>query len=199
MKFEIGDIRTFTAAEYDAACAEMDATKRARLEKTRQKRDRLRTVLADALARRMLAEVLGCRTAEVEFSYTETGKPYLKNGGLHFSISHSEDLVAVAIADKPIGVDIEKIRTVIPRTAKKYFCGDERLYLFGHEPRDVDYDSVPTPDVLVRFFEIWTAKEAYLKADGEGLSGLRHVNSRSFPVKRHLLAEDYLLTVYIKE
>ena len=68
MKFEIGDIRTFTAAEYDAACAEMDATKRARLEKTRQKKDRLRTVLADALARRMLAEALGCRTDEVEFA-----------------------------------------------------------------------------------------------------------------------------------
>lgn len=197
MKFEVRDIRHFSAAEYEAAVRELDKVKAAKLAKTRQRKDRLRSVLADALARQMLSEALGCTTAQVEFVYNENGKPMLANGALHFSITHSEDLVAVAVADRPIGIDMEKIREILPRTAKKYFCPEERKYLFGHDAHDVDYDAVPAPDVLVRFFEIWTAKEAYIKACGEGLGMLRSINSRAFTVERHLLPEDYLLSIYL--
>ena len=47
------DIRKYTNSEYLAAYQMLDDTKRARIERTRQRKDRLRSVAADALARRM--------------------------------------------------------------------------------------------------------------------------------------------------
>ena len=55
------DIRRFTTSEYHAAYQHLDDVKRARIEKTRQRKDRLRTVAADALARQMLGD--GLRSA----------------------------------------------------------------------------------------------------------------------------------------
>ena len=40
-----------------------------------------------------------------EVSFEENGKPYYKNRGIHFGISHSHGLCAVAISDQPVGVD----------------------------------------------------------------------------------------------
>lgn len=189
------DIRTFTNSAYRTAYANLDANKRDRVERTRQRKDRLRTVAADDLARRMLGELMGCPPEEVGFRYEENGKPRVV-GPFEFSISHCEDLVTVAVHDGPVGIDVERIREVSPRLAKKYFCDDENLYIFGHPPKDVDFESMASTDIRLRFFEIWTAKEAYLKASGEGISHLRAVNTTLFPFERHLIENEYLVTVY---
>lgn len=190
------DIRHYTTAEYMADYQNLDDVKRARVERTRQRKDRLRTVAADGLARRMLAEALGVTPEGVRFFYAENGKPSVAGGGYEFSITHSDDIVAVAIHEGPIGIDIEHIREVSPRLAKKYFCEDENFYVFGHEPKDVDFEHMASTDIRMRFFEIWTAKEAYLKRIGEGLSHLRTVNTRLYPFERHLIDNEYLLTIY---
>ncbi len=199
MIFKCTDIRSFSEAEYKAAYEMTDAHKKARLEKTRQRKDRWRTVIADSMARNMLAELIKCKPEEVAFAYEENGRPYLPSSPYRFNISHSENVVAVAVHTADIGIDVEKIRDVSMLMAKKYFCADENRYLFGRDPQDADFATVATPDVLLRFFEIWTAKEAYLKSMGRGLTHLRSVNTTLLTFERHLLEEDYLLTIYTEK
>lgn len=193
------DIRTVTEEEYASAYLKTDPHKRARLEKTRQRKDRYRTVVADRLAREMLAEVLHLAPDDIPFAYEENGRPYIPDSTYRFSISHSENLVAVAVHTADVGVDVERIRPVPLQMARRYFCAEENFYLFGREPQDADFASTATPDVLLRFFEIWTGKEAYLKSMGRGLTHLRSVNTMRLSFERHLLDGDYLLTVYMAE
>lgn len=190
------DIRRYTNSEYLAAYQNLDDIKRARIERTRQRKDRLRTVLADDLARHMLGEAMGISPASVRFTYAASGKPSVAGGGYEFSISHSDDVVVVAINEGPVGIDVEHIREVSPRLARKYFCDDENFYVFGHEPKDVDFEHMASTDIRMRFFEIWTAKEAYLKRLGEGLSHLRSVNTTLYPFERHIIDNEYLVSIY---
>ena len=190
------DIRRYTNSEYLAAYQNLDDIKRARVERTRQRKDRLRTVLADDLARHMLGEAMGISPASVRFTYAASGKPSVAGGGYEFSISHSDDIVVVAINEGPVGIDVEHIREVSPRLARKYFCDDENFYVFGHEPKDVDFEHMASTDIRMRFFEIWTAKEAYLKRLGEGLSHLRSVNTTLYPFERHIIDNEYLVSIY---
>ncbi len=44
-----------------------------------------------------------------DYSFSERGKPYLTDGDLYFSISHSYPFVAAAVSEKPVGIDIEKM------------------------------------------------------------------------------------------
>jgi 4'-phosphopantetheinyl transferase len=190
------DIRTFTADDYLAAYQNLDETKRARVDRTRQRKDRLRTVLADALARRMLAEAMGCTPEAVRFCYAENGKPSVIGGEYSFSITHSDDLVAVAVHEGPVGIDVEHIREVSPRLARRYCCDEENFYIFGHEAKDTDFEHMASTDIRMRFFEVWTAKEAFVKASGEGLHHLRTINTTALPFERHLIDNDYLVTIY---
>ena len=91
-----------------------------------------------------------------EFERTENGKPYAK-GAAFFNISHSGSFAVAAVSDCEVGVDIERIRDVNLRIAEK-FSGGEREYILSAE----------SPQKA--FFEIWTAKEAYLKKCGTGLT-----------------------------
>ena len=85
------------------------------------------------------------------------GKPYFPGTDIHFNISHSGDFKVLAIAETPVGVDIEKVRKADLRVAKR-FCENE-------------YNYITQKDSEHRFFEIWTKKEAYLKYKGTGLNG----------------------------
>lgn len=120
--------------------------------KVEQKRN-LR-IAADALCRNAIAEFCGVSPAGIIFEYTRHGKPYAKGLPVHFSISHSGDIAVCAVSDNEIGIDIEKIRTVNPRSAERFASEKEREYIRTAENG---------------FFEIWTLKEAYFKCIGTGL------------------------------
>jgi hypothetical protein len=70
-----------------------------------------------------------------------------------FNISHSANYVACAIADSPVGIDIEGGRKVNRSVAKRYFTEEEIESIHSDED----------------FFKIWTFKEALGKYTGEGL------------------------------
>ncbi|MBP3437279.1 MAG: 4'-phosphopantetheinyl transferase superfamily protein [Clostridia bacterium] len=196
MVWYTADVRTFSAEEYEAAFAMLDENKKARVMRIRQKKDKLRTVVGDKLARDLLARELKCAPEDVRFCYEENGKPYLEGNPLYFNLSHCEDLVVCAISKSPIGIDVEQLRDMPPRLAKKFFTPDECLYIFGHEPKDADWDGSFSPVQRLRFFEIWTSKEAYIKCVGQGLDRLRYIDTLSHTFERHLLKEDYLVTIY---
>jgi len=89
---------------------------------------------------------------------TRYGKPFIP-GGPEFSISHSGDVVVLAVTDAgAVGVDIEKIRAVNIEDYSRYLPEVADV----HERYDIDR-------VNALFFDCWTQKEAILKGYGQGL------------------------------
>lgn len=68
------------------------------------------------------------------------------------SVSHSIDMVAVMVADRPCGVDIETYNRNFSRVASKYIADAERRYLI--------------PDTSCSYARLWCAKEALYKWAG---------------------------------
>ena len=94
---------------------------------------------------------------DYEIAYNSQGKPYfLSNCEIFFNISHSSNYVACVIGDRPVGIDIEKTREGRQNLAKRFFDISEAEWI-----KECDSDE--------RFFRIWTLKEAYGKATGQGV------------------------------
>ncbi|HEX5712196.1 MAG TPA: 4'-phosphopantetheinyl transferase superfamily protein [Solirubrobacterales bacterium] len=138
--------------------------------------ERAERIGSERLRRRFLARRWMARTLLAEAAGEAPGDLVLERrcercGGLHpasplavggrevwWSASHSGDLAAVAIASARVGLDLEleRERPRWERIAERFFNPEERRALAGS----------PT-----RFLELWTLKEAYLKALGLGLPG----------------------------
>ena len=95
---------------------------------------------------------------DLVFSYNEHGKPMLKEvSNIHFSISHCKEAIAVAVADRPVGIDVETLRMPSEALAEKVMDKGEKLR----------FDISDTPEDY--FTAIWTAKEAVMKCRGTGI------------------------------
>lgn len=90
------------------------------------------------------------------------GQPVLPGNEAFVSISHCDDRVVCAVSSAPVGIDIEKIRPVRDGMAQRV-CTEEELSYAGQD--------------MTRFFEIWTAKEAYFKMKGTGITNFQAVNT----------------------
>ncbi|HWP52366.1 MAG TPA: 4'-phosphopantetheinyl transferase superfamily protein, partial [Clostridia bacterium] len=93
-----------------------------------------------------------CGIPEAHILYTEKGKPYLDDGSLCFSLSHSGEYAACAIDKKVVGVDIQKIVSVSQRAVSRFCTTSELAYLDG----SLNYHR----DVI----RLWALKESWLKA-----------------------------------
>jgi 4'-phosphopantetheinyl transferase len=155
------DLDEREAAEFTGL---LDAGERARANRFAFPHLRTRFIAAHALVRQVIGSYLGIAPEEVEFAYSSQGKPHLpQGGGLRFNLSHSSKMAAVAVAcNYEVGVDIEDLRTLPDRMdlARRYFSPAEVKWLEGVSP----------DRQTAAFFDCWTAKEAYLKARGDGLS-----------------------------
>lgn len=90
----------------------------------------------------------------------EFGKPYLRDYvDTHYNISHTKGAIVCAVADKPVGVDIEKVRKISKSIVERYFTKNEQNYVLSYLENQDE-----------RFTEIWTKKEAYVKWLGKGLA-----------------------------
>ena len=95
---------------------------------------------------------------DLVFSYNEHGKPMLKEvSNIHFSISHCKEAIAVAVADRPVGIDVETLRMPSEALAEKVMDKGEKLR----------FDISDTPEDC--FTALWTAKEAVMKCRGTGI------------------------------
>ncbi len=126
---------------------------------------RRRFVGARTVLRKLIAAYLSEEAKNVEFSYTDKGKPRLgtrhAQHGLHFSVSHSQNRALFAFGRSPLGVDLERIRPL--RNLEK-LAG---RYLSAHEYRTLN--QLPASVRSRAFFACWTRKEAYVKAIGTGI------------------------------
>ena len=121
-------------------------------------------VRSRAALRRLLATSLNCSPREVEVVANADGKPMLCDGDLEFNVSHTDGVVLIALADTPVGVDVEQLREM-PGAAglvERYFSGPERRQFAG----------LPEGVRTMGFFRGWTCKEAVLKGIGCGVREL---------------------------
>lgn len=126
--------------------------------------------LAEFVAgRRLLRHVVAplCGVAPDALSIVESERGALSidpalGASWRFNISHTDGLVALALARAPIGVDVEWLarpgRTV--ELADRFFAPAEVAALRAR----------PEAHQRDRFFDLWTLKESYIKARGEGLA-----------------------------
>jgi 4'-phosphopantetheinyl transferase len=127
-----------------------------------------RSLLGQLLARFLISERMKVSCKEIIFTTGPNGKPeLLGNTDLHFNISHSGEWVVCALAPFPIGIDVERLRTVNPGLAERFFTPVEFASLQALQP----------DERTVKFIELWTLKESFLKAIGRGLT--RNLNSFS--------------------
>lgn len=124
-------------------------------------KDRARFSQAHARMRRLIGAHIGAAPAELAFGESEHGKPFLSRGPF-FNLSHSHNLAALAICDDlDLGVDIERVRAIEGADiARRFFSNQECAALSAYQGGDYER----------AFYRCWTRKEAYVKAQGEGLS-----------------------------
>ena len=159
------DVSPETIAGFYATLSRDERDRSARF---RFARDRERFIAARGALRARLGRHVGTRPGAIRFAYNAFGKPALApefGGRLKFNLSHSGDRALLAITtDAEIGVDLEHIRPDVDygEIARSVFPAAEVDQL----------DGVPAHLYPLAFLRCWTRKEAYLKADGEGLADL---------------------------
>ncbi|EKQ67466.1 phosphopantetheinyl transferase [Leptolyngbyaceae cyanobacterium JSC-12] len=145
----------------------LSADEQQRAIRFRFEKDRNRFVAARGILRSLLGIYLGCDPTLVQFAYSDRGKPKLANNplGIQFNLSHSNGMALYAVGcDRVVGVDLEFYRPLsdLGQLAKRFFSQTEYKVL----------TSLVATAQHDAFFHLWTCKEAYLKATGEGLTGL---------------------------
>jgi 4'-phosphopantetheinyl transferase len=125
--------------------------------------ERRRSLEAHCAVRRILALQLGVDPAYLEFDATDAGKPFLAKPAqaLQFNLSHSgrHSLIAVA-EDRSVGVDIEMSRPMSDLLG---------VAMGVATTREIDLlRQLPAGEMHSSFFDLWTRKEALLKAIGRG-------------------------------
>ncbi len=133
---------------------------RARANRYRFADDRRRSIVARAGTRRLAGRALGVDPRALVIVEEEHGKPALRNRAIEFNASHSGDLVALAFAnDTPVGIDVERRRHIKDASAlaRRFFAAEEL---------EIVANAADADDA---FLTIWTAKEAILKASGQGI------------------------------
>ncbi|MEY9633415.1 4'-phosphopantetheinyl transferase [Bradyrhizobium japonicum] len=121
--------------------------------------DRRRSIVGRAALRHLLSRHLGVEPQAFRFDLRENGKPFLPQSDIHFNVSHSGEVVAIALAANEVGIDIEAKHHIpeMAAIAARFFS--------KNEAERVRAATDPTDE----FFRIWTMKEAVVKAAGQGL------------------------------
>jgi 4'-phosphopantetheinyl transferase len=145
----------------------LDEEELARAGRFRFERDRHSYVAAHALARTMLSAHAPCPPWAWRFSTGAHDKPEIIRAPgsppLRFNLSHTRGLVAAAVTiDNDVGIDVEVVdpTRLTMDLAARYFAPSEMNQL-----RRIPIDQRPEA-----MFAFWTLKEAYMKADGRGMS-----------------------------
>jgi 4'-phosphopantetheinyl transferase len=126
-------------------------------------KDRIHYTVAHSSLRDILSRYLNCGLGELDFDTNEYGKPSVRGYKLEFNLSHSGAFALIVVGwERKVGADMERIRSDIEfeSLAKRFFSPNEGDELMSLAP---EYRKTA-------FFNCWTRKEAYIKAQGLGLS-----------------------------
>lgn len=137
---------------------EVERSQRYRFEK-----DRLRFISRRAILRRLLGAYTGTNPASIRYSTSPHGKLSLASRSLSFNLSKSQDRIVYTFAPgDEVGVDVEHVHPLqdLDRLAARWFSLQEQADMLALVP-EWQADA---------FYHVWTQKEAFIKAQGEGLN-----------------------------
>lgn len=124
--------------------------------------DQQRSLMGDLMVRHFYGNKLGLKPREIDFEYNQHQKPLLKSvEAEYFNISHSGNHVVVAFSDMPVGIDVELMKKDRRNIAERFFTPSEitDMNTVGSQEEQIKY-----------FYQLWTLKESYMKAIGDGLT-----------------------------
>ncbi|HKS06196.1 MAG TPA: 4'-phosphopantetheinyl transferase superfamily protein [Gemmatimonadaceae bacterium] len=153
----------------------LSADERRRMSRLAFDSDRRRFAIARGTLRELLAARLGADAASITFDYGPRGKPALgaafADSGVRFNVAHTADVAVFAFADgREVGVDVEAFRAIPD--------ADDVAAHFFSEAENAAYRRLAVTERLAGFYNCWTRKEAFIKAQGDGL----HFPLRDFDV-----------------
>ncbi|WP_309144527.1 4'-phosphopantetheinyl transferase superfamily protein [Streptomyces sp. BR123] len=146
----------------------LDAGERDRSARFARPGDRRRYLASHVGLRLLLGGYLGLAPDKVTLVREECpccgaphGRPAVAGGGLHFSLSHSDDLAYLAFAAVPVGVDVER-----------YPSAGAVADILGalHPAETAELTAAPEADRRMLLARLWARKEACLKGTGTGLA-----------------------------
>jgi 4'-phosphopantetheinyl transferase len=135
-----------------------------RLESYRSRASAERYVVTRSLVRTVLGEHTGVAPRDLRVRLTPAGKPEAE--GVHFNVTHSGEVVLLAVCDeRAVGVDVERRREVarVDALIDRWLTVGEREELAALRARGLELSDA--------FLRVWSLKEARLKALGVGISG----------------------------
>lgn len=170
----------------DALHAMLSGREQEKAARFNRETDRQSSIAARGALRILLSGYTGIPAPDIQFGYSENGKPHLvppassrlsaeqgrqdaydtkagyQDGDdtVAFNVSHSSDWVVLAFGrNRNIGVDVEKIKWEmdVPAIAARYFSVEEQALIES------------AADKHTAFFQLWARKEAYVKACGSTL------------------------------
>lgn len=161
---------TINTADENIFLSSLSTDEKIRAERFHFPQHRRRFIAARGLLRKLLSYYQHTQPEKIIFQTHLRGKPYLANTSLQFNVSHSDEMAVFAVTNNfSIGVDIEKIKQDFNAgVAERYFHPDEYTFIL----------SLPEAKQAAEFYRIWSRKEAWVKALGEGL----HYKLSSFSV-----------------
>ena len=178
------DVSRLSEEEFLTLYQENDRQRQKKADRLQREPAKKLSLAAGMLARVGISQHLHLRPQDVSFKTDKNGKPYAVGLDIHFSLSHSGTLAVCAISDNPVGIDVEQIKKVHLKVARRCFTEQEQYYVFGKKGRPQE-----------KFFEIWTKKEAYAKMLGMGVSDFLSfdvMKNKKIYTIRH---QDYVISI----
>ncbi len=139
------------------------------------------SLTAELLVLNEIRRCTGVDIKRIRFGQGAHGKPYLKDGALQFSLSHTRGAVCAAFSDDEVGIDVElKSRSVSDRLKARTLSASEQENAISDED----------------FMRIWVKKEAFLKRTGIGVTTeLKGVDTSLLPDTVAVEHGDYFIGI----
>ena len=157
MQLAFYNITEISESNFQQWFTELSEERKEKCRRLRNQTARKCCIAAERLVRQCVATFLNQKPENIHIIREDSGKPYVEGNLCYFSLSHSGETVVCAVSDKPIGVDVERIRPVDQGISKK-ICTEEEFTVLNRIADQTEQN---------RFLlQIWTRKEAIFKIEG---------------------------------
>ncbi|MBT31320.1 MAG: hypothetical protein CMO01_16825 [Thalassobius sp.] len=122
--------------------------------------DKQRMLASRVLLDKLFQSILSKKLSIIDLKKNGKGKPFI-DGLAGLSISHSGDFAVVSISEHiEVGIDIQKVGNF----------SEEDIHSILNQEEKLVYQSIVEEEKQQWFYDLWSKKEAALKAIGEGLA-----------------------------
>jgi 4'-phosphopantetheinyl transferase len=196
MEWSYCNIRDLSQNDYDSIYQSLTPSRKEHIDRFLREDDRKRSLAGELITKKLLSGKFGITNALIE--RLPNGRPVLNGANLFASISHCDDIVVCAVSEKEIGIDTERIKPIKLSLIKRFCVTEEKEYILRNVPYSETLSYCEDKEILNRFYEIWTAKEAYFKMLGTGIKDLKSVNVLNLKRTKFNI-NDYLIQIVFKE